>query len=162
MASRKNMTTKHLCSDGDTEINLEPSRPRRVTKELVFGGDWGDLTKTVWVDVWVTPLAADGEPIEDKRACITIAIDPEEPPCVDGQKHEWCSPHEVVGGRKENPGVWGHSGGVIITEVCSRCGRYRKTETWAQNPTNGVEGLESVEYRDPDKASLAWVRSSED
>ena len=61
-------------------------------------------------------------------------------------KYSTQSPHEVVGGLEENPGVWGNGGGVIIHEVCQTCGVHRHTNTWAQNPVNGKQGLESVSY----------------
>jgi hypothetical protein len=60
--------------------------------------------------------------------------------------HDWQSPHALVGGLKENPGVRGHGGGVVIHEVCVHCGTLRVTDTWAQNPSTGEEGLESVRY----------------
>lgn len=56
----------------------------------------------------------------------------EEPTCPDHDEHDWQSPHEIVGGIKENPGVWGHDGGVIINECCMHCGCKRVTDTAAQ------------------------------
>lgn len=77
-----------------------------------------------------------------------LTLQPEAPKCLDGKRdtHDWQSPHAIVGGIKENPGVWGHGGGVKITEVCVRCGCGRHTDTWAQNPSTGEQGLESVRY----------------
>lgn len=49
----------------------------------------------------------------------------EEPDCEysDDGEHDWQSPHELVGGCEENPGVWGMGGVRIQTvEVCSHCG----------------------------------------
>lgn len=83
-----------------------------------------------------------------------------EPPCVEGHEHDWQSPVSVVGGIKENPGVWGHGGGVIIREACSHCGYFRVTDTWAQDPETGEEGLREVSYEEPDEASLAWAQSN--
>lgn len=94
----------------------------------------------------------------EERERITVALDPEEPDCSDDE-HDWQSPYGLLGGIKENPGVWGNGGGVVIRQVCARCGRYRITDTWAQNPVSGVQGLESVAYEDADEASLAWVAS---
>ena len=48
----------------------------------------------------------------------------------------------------EDPGVHGHGGGVLITEVCRHCGCKRTTDTWAQNPETGVDGLRSVSYEE--------------
>ena len=46
----------------------------------------------------------------------------------------------------ENPGVWGHGGGVIIEEHCTRCDATRTTDTWAQDGSTGQQGLTSVSY----------------
>lgn len=86
----------------------------------------------------------------------TIEIPPSEPDCCGGA-HAWKSPLSVVGGIKENPGVYGNGGGVIMTEVCCYCGCYQVANTWAQNPENGAQGLTSVEYRDSDESSEAWL-----
>lgn len=91
-----------------------------------------------------------------ERNCITITIDAEEPDCS-GDDHDWQSPIGVVGGIKENPGVCGNGGGVIVMEVCAHCGRYRETNTWAQRPDTGEQGLTEVSYRDADERSLEWV-----
>lgn len=103
-----------------------------------FGAD-NDNIRSFWVSI----TAHDRDGIRTSRK---VQIDPTEPPCEDGNEHNWTSPHEIVGGLKENPGVWGHGGGVVITEVCSHCGLRRITDTWAQDPTDGEQGLTSVEY----------------
>jgi len=76
---------------------------------------------------------------------VTVTLDPDEPDCS-GDEHEWAAPYKLVRGIRENPGVWGHGGGVIINEVCLRCGCARVTDTWAQDPATGVQGLRSVAY----------------
>ena len=77
---------------------------------------------------------------------ITISIEPDEPDCVDGEIHDWQTPIEIVGGIESNPGVQGHGGGVVCHECCMRCGCARITDSWAQRPDTGEQGLESVEY----------------
>lgn len=79
-----------------------------------------------------------------------------EPDC-EASEHDWQRPHAIVGGLAENPGVHGHGGGVVITEVCAHCGAYRVTDTWATNPVDGTEGHETVTYRDPDDRSRGWA-----
>lgn len=71
----------------------------------------------------------------------------EAPPCTTKSGHRWGRPHHVVGGLKENPGVWGHGGGVVIHDVCLRrgCTVRRKTDTWATDSTTGMQGR-SVRY----------------
>ena len=42
--------------------------------------------------------------------------------------------------------VWGSGGGVRIEEVCMRCGCSKTTDTWAQDPSDGEQGLDSTSY----------------
>ena len=98
--------------------------------------------RTIWVRVGVR-CEATGE-----RRSGYVALDPEEPECPDDVNHDWQSPYEILGGLKENPGVRGHGGGVIVSKVCMYCGCERVTDTWAQNPENGEQGLRSVEYHE--------------
>ena len=112
-------------------------------EEWVRDGDWDVSGGTIWVHAYLTVIDDDGE-ISGHR--ITAQIDPESPLCDDGQEHDWQAPYSIVGGIKENPGVWGHGGGVMITEVCMICGCERVTDTWAQDPETGEQGLDSVQY----------------
>ena len=89
------------------------------------------------------PLAVDTETAWEHHR---IAIEPIEPDCVDGEDHDWQAPHEIVGGSEDNPGVWGSGGGVLIERVCVHCGCARTIDTWAQDPTDGEQGLESTKY----------------
>jgi hypothetical protein len=62
------------------------------------------------------------------------------PDCVDGKGHDghdWQTPIEIVGGIVENPGCWGHGGGVILHHVCMRCGCERVEDTWANDDHGG-------------------------
>jgi hypothetical protein len=168
--------TTYYCNDGNAELEIEAESAQDAAQEYVDGGDWGEGEKTTWVSVCVTPRcvmcegsgedenAADDATDEEKecvscdgtgrieadREYITITIEPDEPSCTDsrGDDHDWQSPIELVGGIKENPGVFGHGGGVRIHEVCIYCGTERVTDTWAQNPANGEQGLNSVEYEE--------------
>lgn len=81
-------------------------------------------------------------------ACVRredVAVSPMEPDCDDGGEHIWDAPHDLVGGCQENPGVWGHGGGVVIVDVCLRCGTVRRTDTWATD-RRGREGRRAVTY----------------
>jgi hypothetical protein len=81
-----------------------------------------------------------------------VTLDPDEPDCEEDQQghHDWQAPYQIVGGCPENPGVWGSGGGVIVEEVCMRCGTARVTDTWATDPHTGEQGLTRVWY-EPDK-----------
>jgi len=141
---------------GATELVVATSlrEARRLAAEWVQGGEYYDVDSTFWVTCWITCLAT-GESDD-----ISVAIEAAAPDCAD-EGHTWESP-EWLGGCSENPGVWGHGGGVVITEVCAHCGTYRHTDTWAQRRDTGEQGLTSVEYRDADEASLAWIQSARD
>lgn len=121
---------------------------------LLLDGDWDASGGTIWPQALVVQLDDDGDEVD--RQWVRVTVDPDEPPCEDADGHDWQSPHEVVGGLKENPGVTGHGGGVVITEVCSRCGVYRERDTWASDPSTGEEGLDWVSYRHPDGVSEAY------
>lgn len=125
--------------------------------ENVCRDNYPDAVGTLWIRVQVRN-AVTGE-IEARES---VACDEDEPKCVDAELHDWKSPYSVVRGMSQNPGVFGHGGGVIITEVCRHCGTYRVTDTWAQDPDTGEQGLTSVEYRDADADSMAWIKETDD
>lgn len=115
---------------------------------------------TLWIDVRARDVIR--RTLSDR---VTFAVDPDEPNCDEGSDrdgHDWQSPYEVLGGLRENPGVWGHGAGLRYSRVCSCCGTYRDTDTWAQRRDTGEQGLTSVRYREADEASLAWVQSIRD
>lgn len=110
-----------------------------VAHEWAAEGDYNDPESTIWIDTLI--LDEDGD-IADK---VITSINPKEPKCI-SSKHDWQSPIEFVGGIKENPGVFGNGGGVIIIEACMNCGCKRTVNTWATRPDNGIQGLTSIKY----------------
>jgi len=126
----------------------------KVAVNAVDAADYADTdgpcARTIWVDVVVINCA-------DRDDCgrASVTLDPAAPDCS-SHEHAWQSPLSVVGGVGENPGVHGHGGGVIITEVCRNCGIYRETNTWAQRSETGEQGLYWVGYREADDASISW------
>jgi len=125
--------------------------------------DWrsDDDEGTDWIDItWYLPVVRWDGSVGEVTYDRTFAIEPPDPD--EDCDHDWQSPLEVVGGCDSNPGVRGNGGGVIITEVCAHCARYRRVNTWAQNMRTGEQGLTSVEYGEPDEASEAWVASLSD
>ena len=115
-------------------------------EEWIRDGNWDTTEGTVWATGYLIEIDEENDFVEADRHRIEVTINPDEPPCVDADKHDWQAPHALVGGIKENPGVWGNGGGVTISEVCMRCGCGKFTDTWAQNPETGEQGLESVKY----------------
>ena len=153
---------------GTVEIHYpDADSAQEAAQEYVdSGGDWGDpddSTEWIYIDAWrsAREVDEDGDLLETMlyEQTVSVEVDPEEPACVDGHDHDWQSPYEVLGGCAENPGVWGHGGGVIIREVCRHCGRYRVTDTWSQDMSTGEQGLTSVSYEDADETSIAWLAS---
>lgn len=121
----------------------------------------GDDDHPLYIDVSVHCA------LTDEDASDTVTLEAIEPDCVEGDDffvddHDWQAPYAVVGGLRENPGVWGHGAGVVIKEVCAHCGRYRVTDTWAQRRDTGEQGLCEVTYREPDHDSLAWLTKEAD
>ena len=106
--------------------------------------------------ITVSALDADGEEID--WASATVTVGPEIPACI-ADEHAWSSPHDIVGGLLENPGVCGNGGGVIIEEICSRCGCRRTENTWDQSWTGTGEPVTTVSYDDPDELTEAWAAS---
>ena len=139
------------CGDsGITETIRESSVEDAIeaARDWAREGDWDTSGGTVHVHVYLSCetdedyVSGRGSSEEER---VSVAIEQDEPECSSGD-HDWQSPHELVGGIAENPGVWGHGGGVVITECCLRCGCGRKTDTWAQNRTTGEQGLREVTY----------------
>lgn len=74
----------------------------------------------------------------------------------DGE-HDWQSPHSLVGGIKENPGVWSNGGTCWTTKsVCACCGKY-KTEVNKGSQCHPDESSCVIEIDEADESSLAWI-----
>ncbi len=135
-----------LSEDGyvyDSVIATSAEEALGTARDNVDRGNYNDAEGTMWIDVRVHCRET------DESARDTVQSDEDEPDCSgDDGVHDWQSPIELVGGIKENPGVWGNGGGVIITEVCMCCGCKRVTDTWAQRPDTGEQGLTSVSYEE--------------
>ncbi len=126
-------------------------------------GSWDAETKTWWHHCRTVRRAIyfdrDGDlaDVDLDAEDHTVAVEPEEPDCTSNEGHDWQTPHDLLGGCRENPGVRGHGGGVTCKEVCVNCGAYRTTDSWAQDPVTGEQGLDSVAYFEADDASLEWI-----
>jgi len=141
-----------------TTIEAEDAKEAlSIATGAVDGASYSVEGSTIWVDVEVR------HQLTGDSLSATVPVHPDVPECTEGRDdHDWQVPFSVLGGLSENPGVWGHGGGVIVREVCAHCGRYRETDTWAQRPSTGEQGLTSIRYEEADAASLAWVASCAD
>jgi hypothetical protein len=158
----------YWADDGNCEVHFPDAESgEEAAQEYVDGGEWDLSGGTAYIHVYAwqecRSVNAKGEVITGTagRDSYTITLHQPEPDCIDDDGHDWQSPHAIVGGIEENPGVWGNGGGVIIHEVCMRCACGRTTDTWAQDPSNGVQGLRSVSYS-PGEYTEALERFAED
>jgi len=143
--------------DGNAAVHYpDADSGREAAQSYVDGGDWGDVESTTWIEVRTWRQSAGGDEVEGSAGRHTIALDPKEPECQGGE-HDWRSPHSLVGGVEENPGVQGHGGGCFYDEVCRYCGVGRRVDTWATDPETGRQGLVSVEYSDATEESETWA-----
>jgi len=152
----KTTEKKIYADDGNMEVEYEGLSHDEAAQHYVEICDWGESTKTICIRVSTYYKDEDGEPYDEEFH--TFEFDPKEPKC-NSDDHDWQSPIEVVGGIEENPGVIGHGGGAIITEVCSHCGIYRITNTCEQNSENGEIVSNSIEYLEADLISINWINS---
>lgn len=108
------------------------------------------------IELYVQEIDWDDKPIGDVLTKdIEVGEDALVPDCTEDE-HEWESPHELVGGLTENPGVWSTGGTTYVTKtVCKNCGIYR-TETEYGSQRNPQQ-CDRVEYEDSDDDSLKWV-----
>lgn len=126
------------CTDGNALVEIEADSAQEAAQEYVEGGEWGSDHKTFWVSVYCTQVK-DGEEM-DESIKVKIAVEPEDPDCEEDECHEW---EQIL--------VRGHGGGVIVKEQCSHCKKLKITDTWAQDCSDGEQGLESVEYREAEE-----------
>ena len=119
--------TTYRCDDGNCPLDIEAESAQEAAQEYVDGGDWGEATETQWISVNCWLLDEDGHPGDNCDVeTVLVEVDAEEPECSHEQGHEWL--HRFTRG---------HGGGVIVTEVCGRCGMVRTTDTWHQDHCTG-------------------------
>lgn len=136
--------TWELREDGFQYAEFVADDAKTALAEVVSNVDrsnYPDAEGTLWIDVSVRCVETDEKDSE------TVTLDEDEPECSESE-HNWQQSHALFGGLEGNPGCWGHGGGVIISEVCAHCGCKRVTDTWAQRPDTGEQGLRSVSYEE--------------
>ena len=136
-------------------------------RKWIEGGNWESHDGTIRIGV---PLAACVRPVVEDEDGDDITLDQpatdcsgsysdEEPGCdaADGGEHDWRARHALVGGIRENPGVWSLGGTRMwFRSVCACCGHYR-TEDRAGSNRNHDEPEALVRHEGADEASEAWV-----
>lgn len=127
---------------GDS-VRIEADDAASAAQEYVSDGDYPtpDLLEqvgTYWVRVTAIEILGedeDGEDVDGDRTTHMIPVDPSEPPCSYKRGHNF---------RQDS--ARGHGEGVVVVEVCHICGLEKITDTWAQCPVSGIQGLRSVRY----------------
>jgi len=77
---------------------------------------------------------------------------------ADEQGHVWRSPYSVVGGIKENPGVWSLGGTAMrFVECCRHCGCIKTTKQ-AGSQRNRDQPIEIITIEPRTEASEAWLK----
>lgn len=136
-------------------------------REWIEAGDWeqGNDEETLACEVGEIvrdengDIDADATWDADRHDCSGTLPANDAPECIDGDcdGHDWQSPYSVLGGCKENPGVWGGGHGqVMIKTVCACCGMYRTADYGATSSSNGTRTTRTT-YEDADDASVAWL-----
>lgn len=128
--------------------------------EYVEGAEWGDrLSDWRWEGRAARYCVVLGRrrhliALLDEQP-VSVVVPADEPDCTDPEGHDWQSPHAVVGGLKENPGVWSSGATLHVTEVCTRCGWYRTREV------HTADGWSRTRYTPPDHVSTAYVAATQ-
>jgi len=141
---RKVFRLRDLLSGVEELIEAE-SMQAAIEEAEDWAGD-GDYDERVIVRVEIQELGGNWD-----SETITVEAGPlPQPPeteCgTEDDDHDWTSPFDIVGGCRDNPGVWSKGGTrMVFAYVCSRCG-LRKTVDHAGEQRNPGELEETVEY----------------
>lgn len=149
------MSSYRISDDGASETIEADSMTEamKIAAETWQDGSWDSKCL---ISVRVAELDEEGEETgEVDWVNVECGDDPEAPKCTEDE-HDWCNPHEVVGGLDSNPGVWSKGGTTIVArEVCRHCGCYRTTTNYGSQRNPGQ--CDTVEYDAADECSLAWI-----
>lgn len=109
--------------------------------------------------VHIAEIDDDGKDLGPNTSIDVICGDEPEPPdCCHEDGHDWQTPVEIVGGIKENPGVWSLGGTTMrYRAVCSHCGMYRVETCYGVQRNPGQP--DKIEYLDADEASTEYADS---
>lgn len=141
----------------DTLYEVAPDDASDAVEAWLTGGDWDTSEGPLYLVAYAVSLdVVTGEAVEHTRVCGEATIEQPEPDCLDGVGHDWCAPHSVVGGLRENPGVYGAGAGITSRRVCARCGAYSVYESARQDSGTG-RYHEATRYEEADDASETWV-----
>jgi len=149
------MKQQYEATDGYSIHEIEAGtieEAAKKAKEWAADGDYGDASLPIFFDVRIYRVDSDGKEIEDGETdSVEVCIPQPEPDCdEDGPEHDWQSPHAIVGGMPENPGLFLTGSGTKIVMACLKCGCRFTSQTGYQRPDNGATVAESVMTYDPE------------
>lgn len=122
----------------------------------------GSYDERVMVSVYVQSVDEDGDDTDEYGSAeVEAGPEPEAPECAEGEEHEWESPHELVGGIKENPGVWS-LGGTTMTfhYVCGHCGAHKHETCYGSQRNPGQ--CDQVTYEEADDDTKEWLKQRQE
>lgn len=143
-------------ADDTDDLTAESDRDtvrqaRRMCREWVAGGDWGEYGAVV--EVWLTIHDEFGAVVEEDS--LTVEIEPDHDALIRAAggdtecDHDWVSTVEVEGGCDDNPGVWSCGGTAMsFASHCRHCG-LKRTEYCPGSQRNPGEH-DTVEYTQPE------------
>lgn len=146
-AEQRDLPRHYRTGDGQVDHVFE-AKDAEEAMDLAI--DWwkdGSWENKSEIDIYVQEI----NPFDDEMTfpqewkTIEIGEDPPEPECTE-DAHDWQAPHNIVGGLKENPGVWS-LGGTTMTyhSVCSHCGLHRHETRYGAQRNPGQ--IDKIEYR---------------
>lgn len=138
-------------SDGDVVTEVFADSRDALLADLRsshFDHGFDSIEKSVHVMYTVWP-ACTGACVdcscEDQDSTVCVTVHPVVPECTETD-HDWQAPHHLVGGLKENPGVFGKGGSVTEQEACVHCGCGRFTDHWDTASYDGSQGHTAISY----------------
>lgn len=128
------------CDGGEAVEYPHATKRREAAEAYVEGGEWGDPCEdTVWIttSTWQR-FTLGGCRVDDHASscAVKVSIEPIEPECAEGQEHDWQDHgHDRC-----------HGAGIVGSVRCRYCGAVRITDTYAQDPEDGEQGMTSTRY----------------
>lgn len=141
---------RYIIEGDDLECALD------YAEEKWQDGSW-DEKQTI--RIYAQEIDWDGKTIGDSiTRDIEVGEDSPWAECFEADAHEWCAPFDLVGGLKENPGVFSLGGTTMVfKKVCLHCGCY-KTETKYGVQRNPGQS-DKIEYTRSDAESHSFTKS---
>ncbi len=124
--------------------SIEAATAEEAAEEYRDLGDWNldaEGAHAFVLNLWVIP-----EGSEDSPEQFSFVMEPPIPECTGGS-HRFVSPHNLVGGCVENPGVFGGPhGGITTHSVCAHCGLERTHQSRGSLPGGGGRNFPVNQY----------------